>query len=123
MDEVLEFIYGTEGSQREILLFLHREITSIDGVSPKIRYKIPFYYRKSWLCYLNPLKGGNVELAFTRGNELSNSTGMLSANGRKQVLGTVFESVADIPLAAVRETLHEALLLDAHVPYSVKRQK
>lgn len=109
--------------QRDILLHLHELITSFPEVTGKIRYKIPFYDRRSWICYLNPIKGDRVELAFTRGNELSNEQGLLEARGRKQILGVVFDAVEEIPDETVLEVLREALLLDEEVPYRWKRKR
>lgn len=94
MTEVENFIYNYDGSQKEIMLFFHNWLTSELNLTDKLRFKIPFYYRKSWICYLNPRPTGSsgratknnaVEFAFTRGNELSNSQGMLDNKGRKQV--------------------------------------
>ncbi len=62
MNPCLDYIYQREGNQQEIMLHLHELLTSYPEVSGKIRYKIPFYYRKSWICYLNPTKYGSVEL-------------------------------------------------------------
>jgi hypothetical protein len=42
------------------------------NLEDKIRFGIPFYFGRSWICYLNPIKNHKVELAFVRGNELSN---------------------------------------------------
>lgn len=77
MDEVYDFIYKHEGSQREILLFFHNLLAEELDLIYKIKYKIPFYYRKIWVCYLNPLKNNKVEFAIVRGNELSNHQGLL----------------------------------------------
>ena len=75
MDPVLSFIYNLEGAQKLIAEHLHNLITSYPEVVYKIRYRIPFYYRKSWICYVNPIKNGGIELAFVRANELSNENG------------------------------------------------
>ena len=70
MNPALNFIYNHEGPQRAIMLYLHELLVNEMGLEAKLRYKIPFYYRKSWICYLNPVKPDSIELAFTRGNEL-----------------------------------------------------
>ena len=56
MTPVEDFILQKEGEQRIILQFLHDLLMATPEVTSKIRYKIPFYYRKSWFCYLNPTK-------------------------------------------------------------------
>ncbi len=85
MTAVEAFIYKYDDDQREIMLFFHRLLTLELNLTEKIRFKIPFYYGKSWICYLNPIGKDQVELAFVRGNELSNQQGILDNKGRKQV--------------------------------------
>ncbi|MCI5082247.1 MAG: DUF1801 domain-containing protein [Saprospiraceae bacterium] len=116
-----DFIYQQEAKQRELLLYMHQLLTDEFELQCKIRYKIPFYDRKTWICYLNPLKNQGIELAFVRGNELSNEQGLLSSKGRKQVYGVEIQEIADIPLGSLKEVLHEAVLLDDTTPYASKR--
>lgn len=122
MDACLNYIYEREGNQQEIMLYLHELITSYPEVTSKIRYTIPFYYRNSWICYLNSLKGDRVELVFLRGNALSNEQGLLDARDRKQVAGVIFSKVSDIPTDVLYEIFQEALLLDEEVKYAPKRK-
>lgn len=118
MSKVEEFILDKEGEQQAILQFLHDLMMSTPEVTSKIRYRVPFYYRKSWFCYLNPTKKPvGVEMVFIRGVELSNEQGLLAAKGRKQVAGITFTSVEDIPVESVLEIIQEALYLDETVPY------
>lgn len=112
MNACLDYIYQREGNQQEIMLFLHDLITSYPLVVGKIRYKIPVYYRKRWICYLNPVKNDQVELAFTRANELSNEQGLLNFRDRKLVAGVIFAKIEDIPTEVLQEIFQEALLLD-----------
>lgn len=123
MEAVEDFIYRHEGQQRELLLQLHQVLTEELNLSPKIRYKIPFYYNRSWICYLNPTKQDTVELAFTRGNELSNAQGLLDSKGRTQVFSVEITSLADIQNEALHEVWQEAILLDETVTYASKRKK
>lgn len=123
MDACLEYIYEHEGNQQEIMLHLHELITSYPEITSKIRYKIPFYYRRSWFCYINPLKNDSVELVFLRANELSNEQGALDFKDRKQVAGITFATVSDIKYELLHELLQEALLLDENVKYAAKRRK
>ena len=109
--------------QRSTLLFLHQLLMTFPELTAKIRYKIPFYYRKSWICYLNPVKGEGIEFAFTRGNELSNEQGLLDFRGRKQIGGVIFRSDDDIPVEVLMEVLQEALVLDEEVAYNVRKKK
>ena len=123
MNPVQNYILDLEGEQAALFQYLYDLINTYPEVEAKIKYKIPFFYRKSWICYLNPIKKGGVELAFTRGNELSNEQGLLEAKGRKQILGASFYKVEEIPEEVIHEVLQEAFLLDETVPYASKRKK
>lgn len=123
MDSVQRFIYDQSVSQRAMFLFFHKLLTEEYCLEAKIRYKIPFYYRKSWICYLNPKKSKSVEFVFLRGNELSNSHKILSSNARKQVMGIEILELSDIPIVALQETILEALLLDETIPYKSNWKK
>ena len=119
---VEDFITDHNGRTGSIMQVLHNTLASTPRVTYKMRYKLPFYYRKSWVCYLNPLKNGNVAFAFTRGNELANENGLLTSKGRKQVYSVELTSTQDIN-EEVMSIIQEALLLDDTVPYASKRSK
>ena len=55
MNAIEDFIYGYEDEQKAILLYFHQYLYEQLELTPKIKFKIPFYYRKSWICYLNPV--------------------------------------------------------------------
>lgn len=122
MIEVEDYIIQFEGNQREVMLFFHHYLCNDFNLKAKMRFKIPFYDARSWICYLNPIKKGKVELVFIRGNELSNVQGLLQSKGRKQVSGIELEHLKDLPLQQISEILHEAILLDSKSPYSVRRK-
>lgn len=123
MNPVEDFIYNLEGNQQDVSMYLHELLVNDLGLQPKIKFKIPFYYGKSWICYINPKKNDAVELAFTRGNELSNEQGVLMHDGRKQIAGIVIKTIEAAPMEAILETIHEAILLDETVPYQSKNTK
>lgn len=122
MDAVEAYMLDLEQPQRSILEYLHQLLMSNPEVTCQIRYKIPFYSHKKWVCYTNPRDGG-IELAFIQGAELSNEQGLLQARGRKMVTGVVFQSVEDIPEAALLEVIQEAFLLDEVAPYNGPKRK
>lgn len=122
MTEVEHCIYGFEAQQQEIMLVLHRLLTEDLNLTAKIRYKIPFYFRKSWICYLNPQKNGSVELAFVRGNELSDAQGILDSKGRKQVCSIELFKRSEMPMKELTEIFQEAILLDDSIAYASKRK-
>ena len=108
--------------QKQIMTILHDLIMRNDRMSTKIRFRIPFYYQKSWVCYLNPTKSKGVELCFTRANELSNDNGHLDFKDRKQVAGITYHNIEDIEESIIYEVLNEALILDDHVKYSNRKK-
>lgn len=122
MTAVEAYICQYEGAQQNIMRFLHNWLTNNYGLTEKMRYKIPFYYGKSWVCYLNPTKSGGIEFAFVRGNELSNEQGLLDNKGRKQVYSVEFRALQDIPQQTLNEIIQEAILLDQTKPYESKRK-
>jgi len=123
MNPIEDFIYGYDGEQRDMLLYLHQWLHQQLDLDPKIRYKIPFYYKKSWICYINPIKENGIELAFTRGNELSNVQNILESKGRKQIRGINLYAMSEIPVKLLEEIMQEAILLDEQVPYASKRKR
>lgn len=122
MANVEDFINQLENEQREIMLYFHELLAHQLELEGKIRFKIPFYYHKSWICYLNPIKNDAVELAFLLGKELSNDQGLLEAKDRKQVAGITFSRVEEIPKDAVYEIIQEALMLD-EMKYNQRKRK
>ena len=112
MNDVEYFIEEQEGKQKAILNYLHQLFLSFPEVSCKIRYRIPFYFRNSWICYTNPLKNGSIELVFIHGKQLSNEQGILQAKDRKMVAGIELTSIEAIPEEALFEIIQEAFLLD-----------
>ncbi|MEO9805511.1 MAG: DUF1801 domain-containing protein [Reichenbachiella sp.] len=123
MSEILDYISGLESPQKEIMTILDQMFHANDRMSSKIRFKVPFYYQKSWVCYLNPIKKGGVELCFIRANELSNENQLLDFKDRKQVAGISYFSIEEIDQRALNQVIQEALILDETVKYASKRKK
>lgn len=122
MFEVEDYIYQLEENQQSIMLFMHHWLVEM-GLLPKIKYRIPFYYGKTWICYMNPIKRKGIELVFVRGRELSNTQGILQSKGRKMVLGIHLDKPEDVPMEALQEIFEEAMVLDETVPYTFKKKK
>jgi hypothetical protein len=123
MIEIENLIYQFEGQQRKIMFHFHNLLTNEYNLTSKITFKCPCYYGKSWICYLKPTKQNTIELAFFRGNELSNDQRLLKNNGRKQLLSIDIDKIENIPNTALKEVFHEALLLDKTIPYESKRKQ
>lgn len=122
MAEVEELIYQYDEHQRDVMLYFHNLLTNDYNLTAKITFKNPCYYGKSWICYLKPTKQNTVELAFFRGNELSNNQGLLKSNGRKQLLSVDIDNLEDVPQNILKEIFHEAILLDETKSYESKRK-
>jgi Domain of unknown function (DU1801) len=120
---VAEFIEQLEGEQRLLMLALHEWLLDFPGMTSKIRYKIPFYDRRHWICYLNPLRDGGVEFCFIRADELSNANELLDFKNRTQIASVTLRSTDTLPEAALLETLQEALLLDETTPYTAPKTR
>lgn len=123
MNSVENFIYKFDNEQRAILIYLNNLLTNEFNLISKIRYKIPFYYRKSWICYLNPIKNSSIEFVFIRGNELQDIPKILDSKGRKQVKGIAISDLKKIPIKKIMAVIHEAIILDDTIPYASKRKK
>ena len=122
MHDAESIIEAMPERQRAVARALHQLCADELGLRPEVRYRLPFYYRSSWICFISPLKNGAVELGFTRGNELTHSAAHLASKGRKQVYGIEYAGPEDIKLETLLPVLHEAIVLDETVPYSVRRK-
>lgn len=112
MKTIENFILGLDGQQKAIVSFLHNHLTTYHDLQGKISYNIPVYYRKSWVCYLNPIKNNGIELAFTKGHRLSNEQNLLHTKKRKYVSGIDLYDVQSIPKRSIDEIIQEALIID-----------
>ena len=122
MADVQSFIERHEGQQRLILEYFRNVFVEELGLIEKIRFKIPFFFNRSWICYLNPVKNNGIDLSFLRGNELSNVQGLLEARGRVQVRSVTFYNLEDISRSLIDEIIQEAILLDETTPYASKNK-
>ncbi|MDX5325267.1 MAG: DUF1801 domain-containing protein [Bacteroidota bacterium] len=111
LDHVEEFIGSHNGETRDILWEVHRLILAFPDIRPRIRYRIPFYDHTKWVCYLNPLKKGPhlVELCFIRGAEWTHLFPILHLQGRKQIAGIRFSTLADVDPEKILPILEHAL--------------
>ncbi len=123
MKEVEDFIFAKEGGQRDLLLFLHNLLVEEYQLVSKIRYKIPFYDKNSWLFYLSPLKNGAVDFAVIRASELTEAKELLDFKKRKQVASLELNPNEDLPENEIRAVIKAALSLDEKSPYKGPRKK
>ena len=112
MNNVDYFMLELDGPQKTIVSYLHQKLTDHHGLIGKLRYKIPFYYQKSWVCYLNPIKPDGIELVFLKGSQLSNEQGILASRNRKLVSGIMLFDLSNVQKLPLDEIIQEAMLLD-----------
>ncbi|WP_370090047.1 DUF1801 domain-containing protein [Ekhidna sp.] len=112
MNSIQNFIAGLDGQQKAIVSYLHQRLTDYHGLTQHIKYEIPMYYQKSWVCYLNPIKKNGIELAFLKGHRLSNEQGLLSQKNRKMVAGIDLFEMNNLPEIEIDQIVQEALILD-----------
>ncbi len=121
LQQVEQFIAAQARPQRSLLLALHQLLLTYPGIKPKVRYGLPFYDQNKWVCYLNPLKKGGVEMGFTRANEMPEMAELLNKKGRSQIAGIdVFELNENV-IEKIDQIMQCALQLD-RTP-TVKKKK
>lgn len=112
MNPVESYIYNLKGEEREIISYLHDLLTERYGMNYKIRYRLPFYDIKKWLCYLNIQKKGGVELCFLHGRWMKDPQGALNAKGRVQIYGITYHTLEEINEAVLQVLIVEAIEID-----------
>jgi hypothetical protein len=118
---VEQFIAQQAIPQRDLLLALHQLLLTYPNIKPKIRYRIPFYDQNKWICYLNPLKNGGVELAFVRANEMPEIADLLNRKSRSQIAGIDIVELNENVIRTIDLALQCALQLDSTT--AVKKKK
>jgi len=121
MNPVEAYIFEQPSPKKEMLDYLHHLILGADDLQPKLSYRIPFYYRKSWVCYLNATNKTGVEFALCRANELASDFDILSFGKRAQVASVEFHTLEEIPEQELLECLQAAIELDERKKYSVRK--
>lgn len=114
MNDIELYIHSREDdSLRELLFYLHDFILlQHPSMSSRLRYKIPFYDVLSWICYLNPLKKGGLELVFLHGQRISSHSEFLQSRERKMVSGIIYQNISDINEIILGEIIQEAIIID-----------
>ena len=85
-------------------------LTSSEQIREQIKHKIPFYYYKGQLCYINPFDD-RVVLGFSRGADLPDEFRMLVGTG-KSIRHVVFDVSEKIDDDKVRILIYEALIVN-----------
>ncbi|MGB0167350.1 MAG: hypothetical protein ACPF8V_10910 [Luteibaculum sp.] len=107
--------------QRELAMVneIFGYLTALPGVRCEMKYGLPFFLKNSWVCYINPLKEGGLELAFPRAYQLSNEEGIIDFKGRKQVGGIYIGGISDLSNPKIYRVIQEAILLDQQLETSL----
>lgn len=100
-----QYLLNRPEKDRDLMLFLDDWLRTQHGLTTKIRYGIPFYDYKVWLCYLNPIKSGGVNLVFLQGVALNYHHPRFEQRGRKMVKGFDFTSIEDVPMEILEEVM------------------
>lgn len=109
-----DYILSLENSaQADLIAAAHDLIENlIPQVKSLIKWKVPFYEYHKHLCYLNPKKGGGIEIAFIHGALFSNEQGLLQDAGRKQIKGLLIKNLKELHSDAVTEIILEAAAIN-----------
>lgn len=112
MSAVENFILDLEDSQKFLMMELHEIILSHTGVTAHLKWNIPVYETSKYICYLNPMKNKpGIELCFTKGFELDDSSGLLEARNRKMVKGVIIQEISDRLLLDINRLITNAIKL------------
>ena len=112
MNEVEDYILNQVQSKKDILLYFHNIFIERYRLKPKITYKIPMYYGKKCIVYLNADNRAGVDLAFIEGYQLKKDFGILERKNRKMVKSIEFNSIEKIYEEKVLRLLEEAISID-----------
>jgi hypothetical protein len=112
MSTVDEYIESHENTHQQHLIYhLHHLIMTFSGVSTKLRFRIPFYDGRKWICYINPIKKNGVEVCFIKGFQLKPRPELV-ARKRTMVKGISVYEINEEILFLIAEVFEEALALD-----------
>lgn len=113
MQNVEEYLHLQPQEFQKSLWELHLYLTEQCGLEPKIKFNIPFYYGRTWVCYINVhVKSQSFEFCFLNGIEMSTQWERLEMRGRQMVAGVVFKCDEKVIGPQLEEAVQEALILD-----------
>jgi hypothetical protein len=111
----VDFYIGSleDENLRTLVSELHELILSqLPSIYAELKYGIPFYNLHSWMCYINPLKTGGVELCFLHGQKLPDTHHLLETKGRKMVSGITITTIQQLYREDLLELILSAIILD-----------
>jgi hypothetical protein len=112
-----DFFEQQDGAYSQLLRTINQFVVATwPEVEVQFKWSCPLYYYKGSVCYLNIMaKGTTVYLAFNRGFELSNESGLLNTDGNTTMVKKI--NIASLENLqenqdAIRSTLLEAFYLN-----------
>lgn len=106
-----DFLEKIDPLQAEVVDYLNTLFLEMEGVSRKIRYRVPFYDFKSWICYLNPVGKAQIELCFLDGIKMCESYPLLDMKNRKAIAGYTIEVNQDLEKDLIVDMVKHAIRL------------
>lgn len=106
----------------EVCHAIRKEVLAFPQIQIKKKFNLPFFYGKTWICYLNLLKTKEIEFLFVRARELP-SKELLHFKNRVMVAGLSYKKVNDIDFGVLKLLLEEAMTLDQEKPYTFVKKK
>ncbi len=117
------FLDTLEIQQKKVIEYLHNLFLSFPQVHSRMRYKIPFFGRHNWICYLNPRKNDTEELCFIKAREMDDPRGVLDFRTRVDIAGLTLTSIHSIQEDIIIELFNEALMVDEEIARSKKSRR
>jgi hypothetical protein len=115
MTPVDEYIYKLKNTHHQHLMSnIHQLLMTYPGITCKLRFRVPFYGGRKWICYINPIKKNGVEVCFIKGFELSPKP-QLQAFKRTMVKGISIYQITALNLSHIAEVFEEAMQIDQKI--------
>ena len=106
-----EFQDSLSPEQLGLILYIDKVLLDIEGVTRKMRYRVPFYDYGKWVCYINPKPGNKAELCFLDGKLLILDYPALQSKDRKRVAGLELDANEDIDTPLILAIFDSARIL------------
>lgn len=118
-----DFLAYLPDPERKIVDFLRNLVLDcIPGVTEKLAYNVPYYYRHSRIAFIWPasvpwgsVKLTGVQLGFCQGNLLQDPINYLEKGNRKQVYTKTFTRVEELAVDLIKMYLFEAVQVDEQI--------
>jgi Domain of unknown function (DU1801) len=99
----------------------------IPGVTEKLAYNVPFFYRHKRICFIWPpsvlwgnVRMGRVQLGFVNGYLLEDEINYLEKEKRKQIYFHYFSAVKEIDVDLLKSYIYQAAIIDEELAKTKK---